>query len=127
MSSRFDPYADLIVVEAVLYGRSRSAQARLILDTGANLSVVRKDLLTFLGYDPDGSETRLQMTTGSGTETVSLIALERIEALEQEREAFQVIAHDLPPTAGVDGVLGLDFFRRRVLTLNFEFGEILLK
>ena len=50
----------------------------------------------------------------------------RLEALGQVRANFSVISHTLPPTAAIDGVLGLDFFRNHVLTLDFQRGVIAL-
>jgi hypothetical protein len=46
--------------------------------------------------------------------------------LGQERQNFTVIAYTLPPTATIDGLLGLDFFRNHVLTIDFQNGEITL-
>jgi hypothetical protein len=34
------------------------------------------------------------------------------------------IAHTLPPTAPVDGLLGLDFVRSQQLTIDFRAGQI---
>jgi hypothetical protein len=36
------------------------------------------------------------------------------------------LGHTLPPSAGVDGLLGLDFFRGQVLTVDFHKGMIAL-
>jgi len=51
------------------------------------------------------------MTTGSGVEYAPLLLVRRVEALGQGRTDFPVVAHTLPPSASVDGLLGLDFFR----------------
>ena len=37
-----------------------------------------------------------------------------------------VLARDLPPTTSVEGLLGLDFLRGGVLTIDFIQGEITL-
>jgi hypothetical protein len=44
--------------------------------------------------------------------------------LGQIRILFPVVAHTLPPTTSVDGLLGLDFFRGLELTLDFRAGQI---
>ena len=126
MNSLFDPYSDLIYVQVNLFGSTGAVKARLILDTGANLSVVRNALLESIGYTPDLAIEQKRLVMGSGTETVSLFMLEKLEALDQERLDFEVLAHTLPASARVDGVLGLDFFRHHVLTLDFQNGEIIL-
>jgi hypothetical protein len=68
----------------------------------------------------------VQFTTGSGVESAPRLTIDKIETLDQERLHFPVVAHTLPPSASVDGVLGLDFFRNYVLTLDFQKGEITL-
>jgi hypothetical protein len=47
--------------------------------------------------------------------------------LGKEKSNFLVIAHDLPPTASIDGVLGLDFLREHIVTIDFKQGFIELK
>jgi hypothetical protein len=50
--------------------------------------------------------------------------LQRLTALGQERFGFPVLGHTLPPSAGVDGLLGLDFFRGLCLTIDFRAGQL---
>ena len=78
------------------------------------------------GYDPDSLPKTVNFTTGSGVESASRVTVEKLEALNQERANFSVVAHTLPPTALIDGVLGLDFLRNHILTLDFRAGEITL-
>jgi hypothetical protein len=68
-------------------------------------------MLIGAGYDLGQSTPTLQITTGSTVEMVPLLPVTRIEALNIGRDNFSVGVLTLPPTAGVDGVLGLDFFR----------------
>jgi hypothetical protein len=49
-----------------------------------------------------------------------------LSALGQRRFGFPVVAHDLPAQAAVDGLLGLDFLRDQVLTVDFQKGQITL-
>jgi hypothetical protein len=35
-----------------------------------------------------------------------------------------ILAHTLPADAGIDGVLGLDFFQGLILTIDFRAGQI---
>jgi hypothetical protein len=66
----------------------------------------------------------VQVTTGSGAVFVPRLSVSRFRALGQERTAFPVLAHTLPPGTGVDGVLGLDFLRGFALTIDFRTGQI---
>jgi predicted aspartyl protease len=99
----------------------------LALDTGATSTVVNTAILVTLGYDPAVSPDRVQMTTGSGVEYVPRLAMDRIKVLGQERTSFTLVAHTLPPSASVDGLLGLDFLRGQELTIDFRTGQITLR
>jgi predicted aspartyl protease len=99
---------------------------RLALDTGATGAMVNVGLLTAVDYDPSLVPDRVQVTTGSGVEYAPRISVSRIKALEQERFNFPVLAHTLPPSASVDGLLGLDFLRGQELNVDFRTGRVTL-
>lgn len=126
MSFAFNPYQGLIVVQAELWGASGKGILSLALDTGATSTLVNQSRLMQLGYDPSTVPDRLQIITGSGIEFVPQIAVSKIAALGQERPNFLVLAHTLPPSATVDGLLGLDFFRGQNLIIDFRSGRITL-
>jgi predicted aspartyl protease len=127
MRFRFDPSGGLIVVPTRFWGPRGNAVARLALDTGAVGTVVNGATLKLIGYDPATAPERVQMTTGSGVEFVPRLAIDRLAALGLERRKFSVTCHTLPPTATVDGVLGLDFFRRLRLVVDFRRGEVVVE
>ncbi len=127
MSIHFDPTNGLVVVTARVFGPSGTAYARLALDTGATLTVIRPALLVAAGFDPLASEQRVQMTTGSGVEYVPVLEVNLVEALEREQVNLLVASYTLPPSATVDGLLGLNFLRDRDLLVSFRNGTITLK
>ena len=87
-----------------LFGPSGSAVVRLALDTGASRTLVNVAFLVNIGYDPSLEPERVQLTTGSGVEFAPLVKLRRAAALGQETLDLPVLAHTLPPTAGIDGL-----------------------
>ena len=99
---------------------------RFILDTGATTSMLNRHTALQLGYDPDADPYGMQITTASGVEFVSTIIIERLAVLGHERVNFPVVCHTLPPGMDVDGVLGIDFFQGRRLTLDFRVGLVML-
>lgn len=127
MSIPFDPHEGLIIVPAELWGPSGSVVLQLALDTGATRTVVNVGMLVAIGYDPALAPDRVQVTTGSGVEFAPRITLQQIAALEQQRTDFSVLAHTLPPSAGVDGLLGLDYVRGLRLTVDLRSGQVLLE
>ncbi|HIE30700.1 TPA: hypothetical protein EYP66_25880 [Candidatus Poribacteria bacterium] len=110
MSFPFNPHQGLIVVRTEIVGPSGSAVLRLALDIGATNTVVNVGMLTAIGYDPAPAPDRFQVTTASGVEFVPRIIVSKITALGQEKRNFPVLCHTLPSSAGIDGLLGLDFF-----------------
>jgi hypothetical protein len=113
-----------ILIKAELTGPARSSRLNLALDTAATTSLIDLAILTLLGFDPNQPLRRLQMATGSAVGIVPVFALTRLSALGQHRFVFPVIGHTLPPTTGVDGLLGLDFLRGQVLNIDFRSGQI---
>jgi hypothetical protein len=122
----FDPQQGLIHVGATLEGPGGNALLNLALDTGATDTAVSTAFLRRAGYDPALAPTRVDVTTGSTVESVPLLTVARLTALGQDRTAFPVLGLTVPPSAGVDGVLGLDFLRGGVLNINFRTGTITL-
>ena len=124
MSVSFDADEGLVVVPVQLTGPTGLAILRLALDTGATRTLINTSLLVAVGYDPAASPDRKEVTTGSGVEFAALVEVMKMVALGREWNHFPVLAHTLPPSAGVDGVLGLDFLRRSILTVDFQRGRV---
>jgi predicted aspartyl protease len=126
LSFPFEAHHGLVIVRAELFGPSGSIVLRLALDTGATGTMVNVGPPVAVGYDPSLMPDRVQVTTGSGVEFIPRIAASRLRALGREYADFQILGHTLPPSASVDGLLGLDFFRGRALNIDFREGRITL-
>jgi predicted aspartyl protease len=100
---------------------------RLALDTGATSTLINERILRFIGYDPTRSSESVLITTGSGIESARVVQIAKLAALRQERREFPLICFSLPETTAVDGLLGLDFFRGRKLSIDFRAGRVNLK
>ncbi len=117
----------LVYVRVEVSHGDREAILNLALDTGASATIISARKLIEIGCDLATPEDEIYITTGSGLIFVPKITVEKLTALGKTKNNLVVIAHDLPPTASVDGVLGLDFLRENVLTIDFRQGEIELK
>lgn len=126
MSVAFDALRGLIVVRAKVFGPARNLNLFLALDTGASVTLINQSRLLRAGYDPSTAQTHHQMTTASGTEFAPRLELIKLFVLGQSRANFPVLCHNLPPSASIDGLLGLDFFRGLNLNLDFRTGRIAL-
>ena len=126
MSTRFNPREGLVVVRARLRGPSRTVELRMAIDTGATSTLISHAMLTAAGYDPATSPEEIEMVTGSGTESASVIRVQSLRAIGKQMRKLSLVAHTLPPTARIDGVIGLDFLRGEKLTIDFVAGSITL-
>ncbi len=124
MSDRFRTDSGLVLVEAEVSGPSGKVAARLVLDTGATSTTLNVKLLRSIGYDPQDVGEFVRMTTGSAVERVPRLMVNRLSALGRHAIGSRVLAHDLPPGAAVDGLIGLDFLRGSRLTIDFRTGQI---
>jgi predicted aspartyl protease len=127
VSFLFNPKGRLIFVRAEIVGPVASQIIRLALDTGSTRTAINRQILETVGYDSSWFTSRFQMTTASGSELADSLSVQTLRALGQERVLFPVICHSVPKAAGVDGLLGLDFFQDLVLTINFRSGRIDLR
>jgi hypothetical protein len=123
----FNPHHGLIVVGAELYGPSGSIVLRLALDTGASTTMISIAPLVAAGYDPALVGERVQVTTAAGIEFVPRLRIERLSSLGCDRADLTILGHTLPPSAGIDGLLGLDFLRGQQLNIDFREGTITLQ
>jgi len=122
----FNAKTGLIHTRARIVGPNGAALFVLALDTGANSTLINVSRLAQLGYDPVAIGQPASAMTAGGIVQVFRLPIISLSALGQTRNNFRVIAHNLPSSASVDGLLGLDFFRGQILTLDFPKGEITL-
>jgi hypothetical protein len=127
VSQTFAANAGLIQFPATVHGPKGKLTVNLALDTGASRSVLSKEVLTIIGYEPAAATDMISVTTGSGTISVPKVSVLKFESLGNARSDFSVLAHTLPSSSDLDGVLGLDFLRGHRLTIDFLQGSITLE
>ncbi len=126
MTDSFRASHGLIFVSVEIFGSQGSAVLRLALDTGATRTMINSEHLIVVGCALNHDAEKVKVTTGSGVEFAPLVKLQRVVGLGQERVELPVLAHTLPPTAGIDGLLGLDFLRGHKLEIDFRQGRLWL-
>jgi predicted aspartyl protease len=120
----FNPSIHLVFIQAEIYGPKGPALLRMALDRGATSTLINAGVFRSVGYDPAVADRHVQITTGSRVESAPRITIDRFAALVHEVNSFSVVCHTLPPTAGIDGVLGLDFLRGHLVTIDFRSGLV---
>jgi len=122
----FDGRRGPIIVSASASGPVESREFRLVLDTGATMTTLEARLLMFLGYDPDASTEVIEVTTTDSMSVRRVVRLNRLSALGKHRLGLPVVSQAFPKSAQIDGVLGLDFLRDCVLSIDFQNGQLTL-
>lgn len=122
-----DPDAPVITVMIQISGPKGTYLLKAALDTGSTLTIIPWKIAEQLGYHPALSTERIPIATASGTENIPLITVERMEALGKVKERAIIGCHDLPPQTTVNGLLGLDFLRGFVTTLDLKRGELIVE
>lgn len=114
----FDPAADLIIVQAHLWGaHGHERELRLVVDTGAGPTIIAPDLLDELGYSArEHGEQRASTRSIAGREHGYMLRVKQFECLGIVEQDVRIYAQDLPSGWDIDGLLGLSFLR----LLNYE-------
>ena len=123
----FDRKLPLIVVPVTIKIGTEVKKYKFAVDTGATICLVDIDLLSDIGYKKENSIRTIQTLTASKTETAYEFELDNIMAIGLLRHNFKVISRSLPVGLGIDGLLGLNFFRDKKLKIDFKLSEIQLK
>jgi aspartyl protease family protein len=120
---KFDPKASSIILRAVVEG-DVARIVTVILDTGSSFTHLPWRILEAVGYDPGTSKESEKVVTPTGVEIPPKVKVKRIQALGKTAEDVEVLCHDLPPEAKVDGLLGLNFLRNFNISIKFRDGVI---
>lgn len=120
----FDRDAPLIVVTGRVVGPLGPRRVELVLDTGAEETIIAPEVLDKLGYSARDGDAFSSVSSIIGREVGYFIRVRSFEALGYTLPDFRVAAHDFPDGFGIDGLLGLSFLRRFDLDLRWKTGEI---
>jgi predicted aspartyl protease len=110
-----------IVVDATLNGR---ASAKLILDTGADRTVISPRVLETAGVPLTQGPTG-EIRSATGTARVQGAALDSLEVGGARVSELLVIAHDIEERT-VDGLLGRDFLDHFKVSIDSDTGVVTL-
>jgi len=109
---------------ARLIGPRGAVWCEMVLDTGSSKTVVDERLLARMGYNLLEAQP-IAIATASGRTEASIVTVRQLIALGMEATNLPVLAMPLWQSLGVDGLLGMDFLRRRNLFCNFGKGILL--
>jgi len=114
----------IILRRVEIHGPAGVREIDVILDTGAVYTVIAWDVAKDIGYDPAISRRRTPIITAHGVIEAPLITVERIRWGELEAEDVDVVCHDIPELAGIEGLLGLSFLRHFRTFIDYTAGVL---
>jgi len=120
----FDRKQPLVIVEVTVKVDGKLKVFNFAVDTGATITLVSDDAMKRMGYTQANSICTTHTITASKPETVHEYSLDNIMAIGLIRRNFKVISRSLPIGLGIDGLLGLNFFKHKELTIDFKLSEI---
>lgn len=78
------------------------------------------DIAKDIGYDPAVATDRAHIITASGVIEVPKIIIHGIGFGELYAEDIEVICHDIPKIAEIEGLIGLSFLKYFKTSLDFK-------
>ena len=114
-----------LVVQARLNG---TRDARLIVDTGAEITVLSHAVALDAGLLPSMTVATVTLNTAGGSVRADVFRVGSVSLGTAEARNVTAVVHDLPDApAGVDGLLGLTFLDQFLVTVDAQKGELHLK
>jgi predicted aspartyl protease len=107
-----------IIVDAKINGDTAT---RLLLDTGADTTLISPLVLSAAGASLIRGGTSARIVGVTGGSDVQRVAVESLEIGEARVSGLQVVAHDMGQP-GIDGLLGRDFLDRFKVTIDSTTG-----
>jgi len=110
-----------VVVNASLNG----VALRLLLDTGADRTLISPDAISRAGFDA-ASGTPVQIRGVTGEAQAVLVSVPRLDVAGTQVGPVAVIVHKLSTGGGVDGLLGRDVLDAFTVTVDSASGQATL-
>ena len=128
MSIKLTMYNDIPIVDVYLWSKKQNIYKNIlaVIDTGASVTTLSKDILFMLGYDVTNA-VQSRIITASGIEYVSEVKLEKLQLGKIELFDIKVYAYTFPQETFSTGVIGMNILKDFDLYLLFSRNELILK
>ena len=117
---KFDPHQSMILCHAEIISPRMCLSLKMALDTGATYTMIPIEAAIAVGCDPLRAKRRLEVTTGSGVEYMSVVTIPKFRAFGIEIKNMEAVCHNLPSQSTVEGLLGLNFLNKTNLIIDFS-------
>ena len=121
---KFNLQDKAIIVQVCVEADGMTNDLRFLVDTGTYETLISEEAMVQMGYVRANSNEDVPIKTVTGIAMALRFETERISALGVTRRGMNVISYPMLDDAGIDGLLGLDFFEGTELAVNFNSAEI---
>ena len=97
-----------MLCKAIVAGPQGPHDATLLLDTGSNYTVVTYEILEKVGCSAAMSRAHIRITTANGVIVAPRVRTQALTIFDRKIADAEVVAHDLPFSGPIDGLLGMD-------------------
>ena len=117
----------LLLCKAAIAGARGVREAALLIDTGSNYTVVPNELLEAIGCSPAASRDHVRIMTANGVVILPRVRVDGLTVFERTLDGAELIAHDLPFSGPIDGLLGMDVLVALGARIDIAAGQIEVK
>jgi predicted aspartyl protease len=117
----------LFVRAAVGDGVASPVIARLLVDTGSSFTVLSKRILQSASCEISSPQRLISITAASGVVRVPRLKVPLFNALGRSQMNWDIVALDLPSSAGFDGLLGIDFLELCGVVIDVKRSRIVIE
>jgi predicted aspartyl protease len=120
MSASFSFHRGRLILVPIRIRHTFSARPLMAIDTGCALTLISPRIATEAGLDPGVSKSKVQLLGVAGSLWASEIILPRVSFFGMAVPNVKALCHPLPPTFGLDGILGLNFLKHFNFNVNHD-------
>ena len=117
---KFDINQQAVIVPVVVEADGIKSAMEFLVDTGTWETLISEKAIRSLGYTPVDSIEDIKIQTVVGAGMAYRYVIESISALGLTRSNIKIMSLHVQSGAGVDGLLGLDFFQNTELNIDFK-------
>jgi len=120
----FDRRRGLVIVDAEVSGPARVVRARLLVDTGSAMSLLRPAALAAAGYDLARPRSVVRVAAVGGILEAPLFVIGHVSTLGQEWREIAELSYPLLASLPFSGLLGANLLRERHLAIDYRAGFV---
>jgi len=121
----FDPNERYILLRILVAGKDGKLYDFLsLLDSGAPTTEFSDETLEYLGFI-EKTKNSVELKHGLQTQKYGKVVLPHIEICSHEINDLEVYVSHFEKSWGIKALIGLDFFRRFRVTIDYQKGQII--